>query len=116
MEQRIAVTTDAAGADGTVVLAVSGEIDLLTSDEFNRHVTSALNSATTKRLVLDLSGVQFLGSAALSVLSSAANDARANGIDVRLVAADRTILRPLEIAGLHESLPVYDCLETALAQ
>lgn len=97
----------------TVVLTVSGAIDLLTSDEFEEQLKSVLSPPYTV-VVLDLSGVTFLSSAGLSVLLSGAESAKSSNISFRLVTNERVVLRPLEITGVSEAVSVYDSVDAAL--
>lgn len=109
---RISITTSENGG-GVVIVAVSGDLDLLTDDEFTQKLKLQLTSAH-RMVVLDLSEVQFLGSSALSVLASSAEEAAAANVDLRLVANARIVLRPLEIAGVNRSLAVFDSVESAI--
>lgn len=110
---RISVSTTENDSQAAVV-EVAGDIDLLTHDDFGEQVAKALDGRHPV-VVLDLTKVAFLGSAALSVLSSAAETAAKSGVSLRLVASDRVVLRPLEIVGMNQSLPVFDSVDDALA-
>ncbi|GAA4102734.1 MULTISPECIES: STAS domain-containing protein [Actinomadura] len=54
-------------ADGTVVLTAAGEIDMSNTDAFTSAVEAALEEAAAT-VVIDLSRVEYLDSAGLSVL------------------------------------------------
>jgi anti-anti-sigma factor len=54
------------------------------------------------KLVLNRSGVQFLGSAGLAALVETQKSAHARGIDLRLIATSRAVTRVLEVTGLIE--------------
>lgn len=112
-QQMIWLNRISATSGDTVVLTVSGAIDLLTSDEFEEQLKSVLSSPNTV-VVLDLSGVTFLSSAGLSVLLSGAESAKSSNISFRLVTNERVVLRPLEITGVSEAVSVYDSVEAAL--
>lgn len=109
---RISVTTSEDGG-GVVIVAVVGDIDLLTNDEFAKQLKQHL-TGKHRMVVLDLSEVRFLGSAALSVLASSAEEAAAAHVDLRLVANERVVLRPLEIAGVNHSLAVFESVHAAV--
>ncbi|NIH83261.1 STAS domain-containing protein [Amycolatopsis granulosa] len=94
---------------GIAVLKVAGDIDAATAAPLNR----ALEELTAHRprvAVVDLSGVEFLGSTGLAALARAG--ARA---DVRVVAPTRRTARPLSITGLDQLLPVYASRDEALS-
>jgi anti-sigma B factor antagonist len=101
-------------ADGVVVLAVTGEVDLLTAGVLGERLREQLDSAS-RVLVLDLSSVSFLGSAGLAEIVSASQAGTDRGAQVLLVATSRAVLRPLEVTGLLSLFTVYDTVELALA-
>lgn len=106
----LTVRTERLGA--TVLVAVGGEIDLLTAPRVREAGAEALRERPA-RLVLDLTEVVFLASAGLEAMVSlqeAAGDA-----ELRVVAGATATLRPLEITGLTEVLAVYRTREEALA-
>ncbi|MCK2221984.1 STAS domain-containing protein [Actinomadura sp. ATCC 31491] len=79
--------------DGTSVLAVTGEIDMS-----NAGVLDDALTRTTGSVLVDLSGVEYLDSAGLTVLFTHAER-------IRLVA--NPLLEPvLTISGLTELVPV----------
>lgn len=110
----IAITPRDTGEDDVVVLAVSGELDLLTTQALETQLTEVL-APPNKVVVLDLSEVSFLGSAALSTLLSSAESAKSGGIEFRLVATERATLRPLEVTGIRSTFTIFESVEAALA-
>jgi anti-sigma B factor antagonist len=99
---------------GTVaVVHVSGEIDIATSDTMAERVLGRL-AERPATLVIDLSGVEFLGSAGLGVLIEASQNAQEAATTLRIVATTAPVLRPLEISGLLDVLPVCRSLSEAL--
>ena len=86
--------------DGKLVLTAAGEIDLSNVDAFN----NALNTATTElgsggeTLTVDLSGVDYLDSAAVNVLF-----ARADYIDL---IAHPLLMSIFTISGLAELVTI----------
>ncbi|HEY2206273.1 MAG TPA: STAS domain-containing protein [Pseudonocardia sp.] len=99
------------------VLTAIGEIDSLTAPRLHAALRQA--QAATPVVVLDLGGVEFLGSSGLMVLMRAANealDAPAGPPPLRIVAArSRVVVRAIQAAGLIGMLPLFDSLEHALA-
>ncbi|GLZ43089.1 STAS domain-containing protein [Actinokineospora sp. NBRC 105648] len=77
--------------DGSPVLTVTGEIDMNNADTF----TEALTSASEEPLVLDLTGVDYLDSAGLTVLF-------VNAERIRLLVATPLLGPVLKISGLTE--------------
>ena len=66
--------------------------------------------------MLDLTEVDFIGSAALSVLVDARRRADEAGIAMALVATRRVTLLPLELTGLARVFPVFRTVREAIAE
>jgi anti-sigma B factor antagonist len=111
-EQAIGLAVSHPAQDVTVV-SVSGEIDMLSAPALRTCVTTNLVDGGT--VVLDLTGVSFLGSAGLAVLVEAAQQSRTRAIAFSVVAADRAVTRPIVATGLGEVFDVHPSLEVALA-
>jgi anti-sigma B factor antagonist len=98
--------------DGAVVVALAGELDL-----YNAHVVrEALLeccSEDPERLVIDLSGVQFIDSTALGVLVEA-RSRMANKRAFILAAPGMETRRALEVSGLDRHFAVHDSRDDAL--
>lgn len=107
----LTVTLEESGT--TLVLVVDGVVDLHTAPTFRLAIESGLGRGP-RRLVVDLSLVQFLNSAGLEVLL-AAHRLAAPRTDLRLVATTRAIWRPLQITRLHEQLIIHTSRAQALA-
>lgn len=105
-------------AGRAVVLHLAGELDMVTAPGFaeqvQSHVTDSDEEGHSIALILDLSGITFLGSAGLAVLAEARNLALARAVNVRVVAQSRTVLRPMEVTGLDKVLTVVPDVATAL--
>ncbi|MFF1611510.1 STAS domain-containing protein [Amycolatopsis sp. NPDC058278] len=96
---------------GAVVLAVAGEVDLLSAPVLGDGVTTALADAP-ELLVIDLSEVSFLASIGITVLLEARRQA---GTRIRVVAPeDGVVNRTLRLTGLHEALAVTTTRDDAL--
>ncbi|ANY07929.1 anti-sigma factor antagonist [Pseudonocardia sp. HH130630-07] len=106
---RLAVTT---GDDDVVVIAVDGELDILTAPELRAAVTDRIPSAAL--IVLALDGVLFLGTSGLAALIEIREQAHRAGVELRLACTERRVLRPLGIAGLHHLFDIHDDVEAAL--
>lgn len=98
---------------GAVVLAVAGEIDLLSAPVLGDGVATALADAPDL-LVIDLSEVSFLASIGITVLLEARREA-GDGTRVRVVAPEGGVVnRTLQLTGLHEALAVATSRDDAL--
>jgi anti-anti-sigma factor len=117
----IAVAVVPAGDTATVV-TVEGEVDLLTA----RQLMDALEQVWRERpesttVVIDLSGVTFLGSSGLGILADLAGRTTtrtpgALGPAVRLVAPPENdaVIRPWTTMNLQQILPLHPDVESAL--
>ncbi|GAA3440044.1 STAS domain-containing protein [Kutzneria kofuensis] len=97
-----------------MVVRVTGELDMASEDLLRRHLTEAM-AAEPETLVLDLTGVTFFASAGLHVLVDVQHDATAKGLDLRVVADSRIVLRPMEITGVDQLVTVVSSVDQALA-
>ena len=100
------VHTDQSGAH---IARVAGEIDLATVDQF-RAAFDQLTPGST--YVVDLTGVTFLGSAALSVLAEAHQ--RAGDSSSLWIVATPATRRLVELTGLDRIFNVADSVDSAL--
>ncbi|MCE6994659.1 STAS domain-containing protein [Saccharothrix sp. S26] len=98
--------------EGVTVVSVSGEVDMLTAPQLRAGALPHLDAGST--LVLDLSGVSFLGSAGLAVLVEASQHAKRRDAQFRVVAVERAVTRPLAATGLGEVFSVFGSVEQAL--
>jgi anti-sigma B factor antagonist len=97
-----------------VVVAAIGEIDLATADALVVAVRAAfaLHPGT---VVIDLTDVQFLASAGLSVLIEAERYANETGQLLHVVVGEhRSVARSLATSGLDDHLTLFHQLDDAL--
>ena len=100
-------------SDGAVVLAVAGEVDLLSAPILGDSIATALAGAP-ELLVIDLSEVSFLASIGITVLLEARRTA-GTATRVRVVAPEAGVVdRTLRLTGLHEALAVTTTRDDAL--
>lgn len=97
----------------TLLLGVSGEVDLLTAPKMEEALTEGLEHEPDT-LVIDLLSVSFLSSAGLSTLVRC-NQLAGEKTRCRVVAEGAATLRPIELMGLDNELDIYPSRETALA-
>jgi anti-sigma B factor antagonist len=109
----VPITIDVVPAEGCAVVAVAGEVDLLTADQLRDALMSVVERYPV--VVVDLAEVQFLSSTGLAALTLAHRVAVAAGNQLRLVATDRVTLRPLEITGMTTQIAVFGSTTDAVA-
>ena len=110
---RLALSTDLV-ADGVVVVAVDGEIDLANKDALAEALATVAADPGLRLLVCDLTTVSFLACAGVSVLVDTAAELDGRGALLRVVATDPTVLRVLDATGQRGPLGVRPHLSAAL--
>ncbi|BBY30373.1 STAS domain-containing protein [Mycolicibacterium sediminis] len=95
-----------------VVIAVSGDLDMVTAPRLNVAIDAAIRK-DPQALVVDLSAVDFLASAGMGVLI-AASQRLANSTGFGVVAHGPATSRPLMLLGIDSLLDVFDTLDEAL--
>ena len=104
-------TVEQAWSGRTAVLSVAGTLDMLTANTLQDGVESTLG-ARPSALIVDLTAVEFLGSAGMSALITAA-DAAGGDIQFAVVAHGPVTARPLTLTGITEIIAVYPTLRDA---
>ena len=97
-----------------VVVSVQGEIDVTSSQGFDDCLADA--AARSNRVVLDMSGVDFMDTTALAVIVGHWRRLTAGGGALLLAGARYRYTKALWITGLADRLPMYGTLDEALAQ
>ncbi|MCZ0982197.1 STAS domain-containing protein [Streptomyces diastatochromogenes] len=98
----------------TAVLTVAGELDMETAGRLQELLTEQFGQGR-RRLVLDLSALDFMDSSGLNVLIRAVNRARESDGDLYLAAPTPAVRRILEITGVMTTIPPHDAVADALA-
>ena len=106
-------------ADGSAIVTLRGELDAHDAPRLREIFVDALERASaaggpTKRLVLDLSAVDFLDSSALGVMVGALRRTREAGGELAVVLPEGQARRIFEITGLEGVLDVRETREEAL--
>ncbi len=90
-----------------VLIRVTGEVDLSNAARVEAAIDSA-SKEKSERVIVDLSGLEFIDSTGLSVLVEATRRSRENGNHLQVRGAKGQVRRILEVAGLHEWLRESD--------
>jgi anti-sigma B factor antagonist len=97
------VTLVVSGPPALPRLAARGEVDCTTAPAFQERAEQLLD-AGAREVTLDLTEVTFLDSAGLCALALLHRRATAGSIGLRVLAATRAVIRPMEITGLWHLL------------
>lgn len=107
------IAIDVVPIDAGVILAVAGEIDLLTADQLREALT--VEVARRRLVVVDLTAVEFLSSSGLAALALAHRAAAEADHELRLVAGNRVTLRPIQITGMADEIAVFATVADAVS-
>jgi anti-anti-sigma factor len=99
--------------DGVVIVAVGGELDVVTSRQFDEYLAQARGE--NDRVILDLSAVDFMDTGSLAVIVGHWKQLTAAGGTLVLAGARYRYTKTLWITGLADRLPLYDSVDEAIA-
>ncbi len=100
--------------DDATIVELQGSASMTEVDSFSRQ-TDRLAAARPKRLVLDLSRLDFLASLAIGQLVALNKSVRMHGGTMALAAPKPDVRAVIDRCNLRAVLPVFDTLEEALA-
>ncbi|HWR03688.1 MAG TPA: STAS domain-containing protein [Humidesulfovibrio sp.] len=98
-----------------LVLAVAGRMDTITAPQFEAQCLACLE-AGDKRLVVDLGGLEYISSAGLRSILSAAKKLKAAGGDIAFCALSGIVAEVFAVSGFNKLMPVFATRQEALAR
>jgi stage II sporulation protein AA (anti-sigma F factor antagonist) len=98
----------------TLLVRVSGELDLVVADEFRNGVDRKLDEHPVRNLIINLQGVKFIDSSGLGAILGRYKRISACGGKVAVVGAAPQVKRVLELSGILKIMSAYDKEEQAL--
>ncbi len=99
--------------NGVEVFVLHGRADTQGAINLDIVLHGAVSKGKT-RLVLDMSGVDYIASAGLGILADVLTRSKEHGGDLKLVGLDEKILRIFQIIGFDRYFSVYETLPEAL--
>jgi len=102
-------------SETTCILHVEGEVDVYTSPRLKQEIVKQAESGT-KRLIVDLSKIEYLDSTGLGVLIGGLKRFREAEGNLALLGPGMRILRIFEITGLDKIFDIYQSEEEAAAK
>lgn len=97
----------------SLIVAVGGELDIVTSRQLDEHLTRARREH--RRIILDLTAVDFMDTSSLAVIVGHWKRLQATGGTLVLAGARYRHTKTLWITGLADRLPLFDSVDEALA-
>ncbi|CAA0132129.1 Anti-sigma-F factor antagonist RsfB [Mycolicibacterium vanbaalenii] len=98
--------------DGVIVVEAVGAVDMLTAPQLQEVVTAALERQPAG-LIIDMTRVDFLGSAGMQVLL-VTRDRLGSSTRFGVVADGPATSRPLKITGIADLVELFSSLDVAL--
>ena len=99
-------------ADAYSVIAVRGEVDLHTAPKAQSAIERAADA--NGAVVLDMGGVAFMDSTALSTLVRAKDALQERGIPLRLASPSRAVERIFSVTGFGDYFDIFPSREAAI--
>ena len=99
--------------DVTVFLP-EGRIDTQAAADMDQALQSAV-AGSSHKIVVDMSGVEYISSAGLRSLAAVLVKSRAEGGDMKLAALNKRVTRVFNIIGFDLLMSVHDTSEAAIA-
>ena len=97
----------------TTVVSIVGSVDALTAGQVTSFLSAQVGNGQ-RRLVADLSQMDFISSAGLRAILVVLKESRQPGGDLRLAAAQPRVENILKIAGLTSVLKAFPTLDEAI--
>jgi anti-anti-sigma factor len=108
------MTTERSGM--AVIVSAGGELDASNEATWRRLLSEAAAAAGPPGpLVVDTSGLDFMGCCAYAALAEEAQRCQQHGVQLRLVSNQPVVARMVAACGLSELLPVDDSVDAALS-
>jgi anti-anti-sigma factor len=108
------MTTERIGL--AVIVSAGGGLDASNEATWRRLLSEASAAAGPPGpLVVDTSGLDFMGCCAYAALAAEAEHCRQRGVQLRLVSNQPAVARVVEACGLSELLPVDESVDAALS-
>jgi anti-anti-sigma factor len=115
-QARSTLRTTIERSDLAVIVSAGGELDASNETTWRCLLSEAAAAAGSPGpLVVDISGLDFMGCCAYAALGEEAKRCRRRGVEMRLVSSQPIVARIVTACGLSELLPVDDSVDIALS-
>jgi anti-anti-sigma factor len=99
--------------NGIVSIAIKGRLDADSASEAEKTVKNALEGET-KRLLFDLAGLEYLSSAGLRVLLSAAKEMKRREGKIVLCSLNEFVKEIFEVSGFQSLIPIEESVASGI--
>ena len=97
-----------------LITQLSGELDVASVRENRAAMEKALRQQPFKKLILDLTEIEFMDSSGLGFILGRYKQLEEQGREMVLVGARNQVSRVLKMSGVEEILPSYLTLDEAI--
>lgn len=107
------VDINVSDSGNATVVGVTGRVDSMNANVFGEGMASPIDEGNTK-IVLDLSGLEYMSSAGLREIVGSLKKARRDSGDIRIGAPSDRVREVLEMAGLDTIVQIFDSVAEAV--
>ena len=100
--------------DGIVILTLNGELKIVSAEDSKTRINNSITEANAKKVVLDLSGLEFLDSAGLAVFISAYKKMTVEEGKIAICGLNGQPKTIFEISNMQRIINVFPTLDEAL--
>ncbi len=97
-----------------VIVSVAGRMDAVCTLDFEKNLEDQMAAGAT-RFILDFSALEYISSAGLQCILSAAKKLEPLGGEIELAALKGTVKEVFEISGFSSIFPIHESVDAALA-
>jgi anti-sigma B factor antagonist len=101
--------------EGCAIVKLCGELDVASAPDLREQLLVILDREAPKKLILDLSKLEFMDSSGTAVLVNTDRRARLMGCTLSLVAPQQSVLRVLQICALDHYFVIFENVSAAAA-
>jgi anti-sigma B factor antagonist len=108
----IDIKIDTRSVGDWTVVDVEGEVDVFTAPKLREAIIGLLSDGK-ERIIVNLEGVAFMDSTGLGVLVGGLKRVKERNGELAIAGAQGTVLRVLNVTGLHAVFPLHESVTTA---
>ncbi len=99
--------------NGYLLVKIIGEVDVYTSIDLKKELNK-LVEADKKKLIIDLTKVNYMDSSGLGVLVALLKEVKKNGGELKLVNLPVSVKKIFDLTRLTKFFDIYESLEEAI--
>ncbi len=106
------MTTKMKKIDNTVVICVTGDVDLFTAPDLKIIMNEYLKKH--KRLILSLCDVKYIDSSGIGLLLHLFSECTTKNVHITFCDIQETVFKIIKLTQLHNFLPLFSSVETSI--